>query len=69
MNRTFTERAGSIKLQADMSEGLWEEAVNHASYLVNRSPSIVVDLQISEEIWRGESVDYSTLQIFDCPAL
>jgi len=23
-----------------------------------------IDLQIPEEIWRGESVDYSTLQIF-----
>jgi len=51
-----------------MSEGFWAEAVNHASYLVNMSPSTVIDLQISEEIWRGESVDYSTLQIFCCPA-
>jgi len=50
-----------------MSEGFWAEAVNHASYLVNISSSIVIDLQIPEEIWQGVSVDYSTLQIFGCP--
>jgi len=49
------------RLHADMSEGFWAEAVNHASYLVNMSPSTTIDLQIPEEIWRGEFVDYSTL--------
>ena len=68
MNWTLTERACSIRLQADMSEGFWAEAVNHTSYLVNMSPSIAIDLQIPEVIWRGESVDYSTLQIFCCLA-
>ena len=41
--------------------------MSRVSYLVNRSPSIAVNLQIPEEIQRGESVDYSTLQIFNCP--
>ena len=50
-----------------MSERIWAEAVNHASYLVNMSLSTAIDLQIPEEIWRGESVDYSTLQIFSYP--
>ena len=51
-----------------MSEGFWTEAVNHASYLVNMSPSTSIDLQIPQEIWLGVSVDYSTLRIFGCPA-
>ena len=59
MNQTLTERARGIRLHADMSEEFWVEAVNHAKYLVNRSTAI--NLQIPEEIWRGESVDYSTL--------
>ena len=33
----------------------------------NRSPSTTINLHILKEIWRGESVDYSTLQIFVCP--
>jgi len=51
INQTLTERARSISLQADMSERFWAKAVNHVSYLVNISPSIVVDLQIPDEIW------------------
>jgi len=42
--------------------------VNHASYLVNMSPSTAIDLKIPEEIWREESMDYSTIQIFGCLA-
>jgi len=68
MNPTLKERVRSIRLQADMSEGFCAGAVNHASYLVNMSPSTTIDLQIPEEIWRGESVDYSILQIFGCLA-
>ena len=59
MNRTLTERARNIKLQADMSQGFWVETIN-------RSPSTTVDLQIPEKIWRGKSADYSTLRIFGC---
>ena len=68
INRIFTERARNIRLKADMSVEFWAYTVNHASYLVNKSPSTVVDLQIPEEIWREESVDYSTLRIFSCLA-
>ena len=48
MNQTVRERDYSIRLQADVSEGA--EAVNHASYLVNISPLIAIDLQTPEEI-------------------
>jgi len=54
MNQTLTEHAHSIKLHADMSEEFWAETMNHVSYLVNMSLSVVVDLQISKEIWREE---------------
>ena len=57
MNQTFTERVRSMRLQANMSEGFWAEAMSHACYLVNMSLSTAVDLQIPEEISRGESMD------------
>ena len=44
MNQIFTERARSMRLQADKSEGFWAETVSHVSNLVNRSLSTVVDL-------------------------
>ena len=34
MNRTLTGRARGIRLQADMSEEFWAEAVSHAYFLV-----------------------------------
>jgi len=40
-----------------MSDVFWVEALNHVSYLVNKSPSTVINFQIPEEIWRGESVE------------
>jgi len=54
--------------QCQISEGFRAEAVNYTSHLVNRSLSTVIDLQISEEIRRGEFVDFSTLRIFGCSA-
>jgi len=51
MNRILIECARSIRLHANMSEGFWAEAVNHASYMVNMLPSNSIDLQIPEEIW------------------
>ena len=49
-NRTFTERARSIRLQADMSERFLTEAMSHICYLVNSLPSTTVNLLIPEEI-------------------
>ena len=68
MNMTLMEKAQRLMLQVDMSGGFWAETVNHACWLINRSPSTVIDLQIPEEIWRGESVDYATIRIFGCLA-
>ena len=50
MNQILTERARSIRLWADMSEGFWAEAVNHVNYLINMSLSLTIDLQSSKEI-------------------
>jgi len=49
MNQTLTERTHSIRLHIDKSEGFWAEVISHARYMVNKSPSTVVDLQILEE--------------------
>jgi len=46
MNQTLMKCVRSIRLHADMSEGFWAEAVHHASYVVNMSPSTAIDLQI-----------------------
>ncbi|GKD86759.1 retrovirus-related pol polyprotein from transposon TNT 1-94 [Tanacetum coccineum] len=45
-----------------------KEAVNTASYLVNRSPSTAIGLKTPQEVWFGKPSDYSHVRIFGCPA-
>ena len=53
---------------ANLQKELWAEAVSTACYLVNRSPSVAIDCKIPEEVWTGQSCDYSHLRIFGCDA-
>jgi len=43
IDQILTERAHSMRLLANMSESFWAEAVSHASYLVNMSPSTTIN--------------------------
>ncbi|GKA31352.1 gag-pol polyprotein [Tanacetum coccineum] len=45
----------------------WAEAINTACYVINRSPSTVVELKTSMEMWRGKPANYSDLHIFGNP--
>ncbi|KAM0993394.1 hypothetical protein ACFX2A_009186 [Malus domestica] len=42
--------------------------VNHASYLINRSPSTVLGFKNAEEVWSEKPMDYSKLRVFGCSA-
>ena len=68
MNRTLMERAGSIINNANLPKELWAEAISTSCYLVKRSPSVEINCKISEEVWSGQSCDYSHLRIFGCDA-
>ena len=68
MNRTLMERARSMISNANLQKELWAKAVSTACYLVNRSPSVAIDCKIPEEVWTGQSCDYSHLRIFGCDA-
>lgn len=68
MNMTLIERAYSLRLQADISKGLWSEVISYVCYLVKRSLLIAVVLHISKETRRRESVDYLIIKIFGCLA-
>ncbi|PKA55182.1 Retrovirus-related Pol polyprotein from transposon TNT 1-94 [Apostasia shenzhenica] len=67
MNRTLLERERCMRLFAGLSKSFWAESVNTTYYLVNRSPSLALELKSPEEVWLGKPVDYSNLHIFSCP--
>ena len=68
MNRTISERARCLRLNAVLEKKFWTEAVNMACYLINRSPKAVLDGKVAEEVWTGNPVNYSGLRVFGCPA-
>uniref|UniRef100_A0A2N9GIS0 Retrovirus-related Pol polyprotein from transposon TNT 1-94 n=1 Tax=Fagus sylvatica TaxID=28930 RepID=A0A2N9GIS0_FAGSY len=58
MNRTLNERARSMRLHAGLPETFWADAVNTATYLINRGPSVPLEFRIPEEVWSGKEVMY-----------
>ena len=42
-----------------LSKHFWAEAINMAYYLVNRSPSTVIEFKTPFEVWFGTLADYS----------
>jgi hypothetical protein len=53
---------------AKMQQELWEEEVLTTCYLINWSPSTAINCNIPEEVWIGQSCDFSYLRIFGCDA-
>ncbi|CAJ2668093.1 unnamed protein product [Trifolium pratense] len=64
MNRTLLERVRCMLLGAGLPKSFWGEAVNTATYLINRCPSTGIDLKTPMEVWSGKPADYSNLKIF-----
>ena len=53
---------------SDLPKTFWAEAVQCAVYLINRSPSIPLDLDIPMRAWKGCAPSYSHLRVFGCKA-
>eukprot|EP01018_Ginkgo_biloba_P007593 Gb_26132 [translate_table: standard] len=68
MNRTLLERARCMLSNANVEQGLWREAVLTTCYLVNHSPSTIIDCKTLEEVWTGHPCDHLNLKIFGCDA-
>jgi hypothetical protein len=68
LNRTITETARCLRLNAELPKIFWAEVVNMACYIINRSPRVALDGKVAEEVWTGQEVDYSFMRIFGCPA-
>uniref|UniRef100_A0A2N9GF09 Integrase catalytic domain-containing protein n=1 Tax=Fagus sylvatica TaxID=28930 RepID=A0A2N9GF09_FAGSY len=68
LNRTITETARCLRLNAELPKIFWAEAVYMTCYIINRSPRVAFDGKVAEEVWTGQEVDYSFMRIFGCPA-
>jgi hypothetical protein len=68
LNKTITEIARCLRLNAELPKVFWVEAMNIACYIINQSPKVALDGKVAEEVWTGQEVDYSLMRIFGCPA-
>jgi hypothetical protein len=66
VNRTVVEHARALLIGADFPKALWAEAVNHAVYLKNRSPTRALTNKTPFEVVHGEKPDLSGIRRFGC---
>lgn len=70
-NRTLSEMATCMLIQAGMPKKFWAEAVNTACYIRNRCPNSAIKFKIPLEMWKGKEIrvgEYDCMKVFGCQA-
>jgi hypothetical protein len=68
MNKTLMEKARSMLSDVGLGQEFWAEAVGTTCYLVNRSPSSVLDDKNPHEVWSAKKPSLQHLRGFGCDA-
>ena len=68
MNRTIVEKVWCMLKLAKLPKSFWSEAINTTVYLINISPSVLLDFDIPQRVWTRKGVLYSHLKMFGCKA-
>ena len=66
LNRSILNKVRSMLSESGLEPKFWAEAVSTAVYLLNRTPSSVIDFEIPEQRWTTEVPDLSGLRRFGC---
>lgn len=54
MNWTIMENVRCLLNESGLEEEFWAEAVNIATYMINRSPTASLNFKSPEEVWLGK---------------
>jgi len=65
-NRTLIELVRAMLIAKDLPSFLWDEAVSHATYIRNRSPTRALKGKTPYEAWTGKKPDVSHFREFGC---
>lgn len=68
-NRSIIEKARSMLAGSSLSKAYWQDAVDTAVYLKNRSPHVALKTHTPFEKWTGNKPNISNLRVFGCRAL
>ena len=53
---------------AKLLKSYWTEAMLTVVYLINRSPSVPLKVDVPQRVWTGRNVSYQHLRVFRCLA-
>lgn len=67
-NRTTTERARCLLIEANLPKSFWAEAVNTSIYIENRCPEASINHLSPHELWHGSKPKIDHLRVFGCAA-
>ncbi|GKF33887.1 retrovirus-related pol polyprotein from transposon TNT 1-94, partial [Tanacetum coccineum] len=62
------DKVRCLLIQSGFPKTFWAEATCTAAYLINRSPSTVIEKNTPMEMWSGHPSNYEILRIFGCVA-
>ena len=63
------EKVRYLLSNASIDKSFWAEAIEYASHLLNRLPTIAIGGKTSLKIWSGGAAcDHNSLRVFSCPA-
>ena len=68
MNRTIMERVRSMLSHAKLPKSYRVEVILTVVYLINRSPSVPLKVDVPQRVWTGRNVSYQHLREFGCLA-
>lgn len=68
LNRSILNKVRNMLSESGLEAKYWADAVSTAVYLMNRTPSSVINFEIPEQRWTTEAPDLSGLRIFGCIA-
>ena len=66
INRIIFKKVRCMLKMTKQPKSFWAEAVQTACYLINRSPSVLLDFDIPKRMWKGEDASYAHLKVFGC---
>ncbi|KZC15095.1 Copia protein [Dufourea novaeangliae] len=67
LNRTLLEKVRALLFDSNVDKGMWGEALYTATYLLNRSPTSVLEVTPAEK-WFDKKPDVSRIQLFGSKA-
>ena len=67
-NRTILDKVRALIHHAGLSAGFWEQAVDAAVHIYNRTPTRVLGWRTPYELWSNKIPDVSYFRVFGCKA-